>query len=185
MNVGSGSSLRLPITRKTTMTTVQIKRMTNSMVPAMVVDPENHSLVLGSSDDQAEAQNVAPCASGVVASSNGTGVQGPVHQQETEREVDRIILPHELRKRPTCEETPSEVDRNTLGQQVKAIRTGLRLLSERRPPSRLRHAEWVANHMTRVLDKNGKVMRTSVVECHGTTEKQCGQKRRSELKWQP
>ncbi|KAI9912284.1 hypothetical protein PsorP6_009108 [Peronosclerospora sorghi] len=58
-------------------------------------------------------------------------------------DLERVIIPEYLRKRNQSDDTSSENDRNSLGEQSKARRTGLRLWSERHKPARYRSAEWM------------------------------------------
>ncbi|KAE9312992.1 hypothetical protein PR003_g19619 [Phytophthora rubi] len=79
-----------------------------------------------------------------------------------QREV--VVLPPGMRKRTGREDTPSEVQRNQLGEDVKARRTGLREASQRRAPARYQDYVAWSNMAVRIMGKDGKPLRAQQVQ---------------------
>lgn len=88
-------------------------------------------------------------------------VEEAVEKTGSGNQHEIIILPPGLRKRVERDDTPSEVEKNALGKNTKARRTGLREAAQRKAPSCYRdYVPW-SNMAIRVLGKDGKPIQAS------------------------
>jgi transposase InsO family protein len=136
------------------------------------VDPEEHGSATQAAEvgkneraptlghaPEAEGRSEADSSSKSTAGGNDSNTVGGGATTRTEppfSELDvqeRVVLPAGLRKRVERDDTPSEAEKNQLGERVKGRRTGLR---ERRPPARFDDFVRWANVATKILGRDGR-----------------------------
>ncbi|GMF24339.1 unnamed protein product [Phytophthora fragariaefolia] len=79
-------------------------------------------------------------------------------------EQHEVVMLPGMRRRTGREDTPSEVQRNQLGEDVKARRTGLRVASQRRAPARYQDYMAWSKMAVRVMGKDGRPLRAQQVK---------------------